>query len=520
MERSNENLGLCNKCRARVPAEFYTKDNQAWIRKNCPLCGPNESLVSTDATVWQEKRDLWQYVPNDPQHCTLNCDVCQRDHKPNMIFLDVTNRCNMNCPICIATIRDMKFDFNPPMDYFEKIFSEIGKMNPKPVVQLFGGEPTVRGDLLEIIAVARKHGLRPHVTTNGLRLADEEYCRKLCEAKVPMRFAFDGRSADIYERLRNNRGAYEKKMKALENLKKYSRRKHTLIACAAYGINDQYIGDMLQYCHDNRDLISDLGIIPLTENWEEGEFDAAVHTTMEDVEKMVQQAVTGGGVEFLPAGISYALRKSRSFFRKNPRSEVLLLAGVHPNCESFTLLVSDGETYRSVGHYLKKSLKQAAQEFMEISKRIDPKLERLDRDKFFQRVRGQLLLARVLGPWFFKTVDFKRLAGGSPLLALIKLGFGRLFRKRGSSDMPNRRARRVLRVGVLPFEEQHSVDAARMESCKASFVYEDVTDGKIKYIPACLWYPYRNPLLKQIADKYKVVHSPSDIEMTTEPAQS
>ena len=66
-----------------------------------------------------------------------------------------------------------------------------------------------------------------------MRLADEEYCKKLCEARVPTRFGFDGRSADIYEQLRNNRWAYEKKMKALENLKKYSRRKHAIIATAA-----------------------------------------------------------------------------------------------------------------------------------------------------------------------------------------------------------------------------------------------------------------------------------------------
>ena len=86
-------------------------------------------------------------------------------------------------------------------------------MNPQPVVQLFGGEPTVRDDLFEIIALARKYGLKPHVTTNGLRLADEEYCKKICEARVGMRFAFDGFSPDIYEKLRHNRPAYDKKIK-------------------------------------------------------------------------------------------------------------------------------------------------------------------------------------------------------------------------------------------------------------------------------------------------------------------
>jgi uncharacterized radical SAM superfamily Fe-S cluster-containing enzyme len=495
------NLGLCNKCRERVPAEFFTRDEQTWIRKDCPACGPNESLVSSDAKVWQGKRDLWHYVPVDRVACTLKCDKCHTNHKPNIVFVDVTNRCNMNCPICIATIREMGFDFNPPMDYFEKLFTDIGRMEPPPVVLLFGGEPTVRTDLLEIIDLAKKKGLKPHVVTNGVKLADEEYCKKLCDARVPLRFAFDGRSPDIYEKMRQNRGAYEKKMQALANLKKYSRRKHTIIAAAAWGVNDQYIGDLIEFVHENRDLISDLGIIPLTENWEPGTFDAVKTTTMEDVEKMVRQALPEGEVEFIPSGLAYALKKPRSFFRKSPRSEVLLLAGVHPNCESMTLLISDGQKYRGINYYLKRPFSQVAVEVAALAKKIEPRLDRLDTKKFFQRLRGQFLCLRTFVPWSLRTVRWIRLADGKPVRAILKLLFGPRQTAEGLSS--GRRPRRVLRLGMLPFEEQHSIDAARMENCKAVFAYE-AEDGKTRTIPACLWYPYRNPILKKLSEKYGI----------------
>jgi MoaA/NifB/PqqE/SkfB family radical SAM enzyme len=433
----------------------------------------------------------------------MQCDQCQIDHKPNIVFLDVTNRCNMNCPICIATIRGMGFDFNPPLAYFEKIFAELGRMDPKPVVHLFGGEPTVRMDLLEIIAIGKKHGLKPHVQTNGVRLADEEYCRKLCEAGVPMRFAFDGRSPDIYERLRGNRGAYEKKMKGLENLKKYSHRKHAIVACAAWGFNDQYIGDLLQFCHDNRDLISDIAIIPLTENWDPGEFEVGAHTTMEDVEKMVQQSVQGGEVEFVPAGLSYIMRKPRSFFQRDIPSEVLLFAGVHPNCESMTLLMSDGKTYRSINHFLKRPLSHVALEAAALSKQIEAQLDRLDPSKFFQRFRGQLLVIRTFGGWGLRTVRVWRL---NPIRRVAKAVFWQAFRRLSRlAGLKPRRARDMVRVAVVPIEEQHSIDAARLRSCKAVFAYEDVADGTVKYFPACSWYPYRNPLLKKISQKYGIV---------------
>jgi len=496
------NLGICNECREAVPAEFLFRDGQVWIRKDCADCGPNESLVSTKAEAWQAKRDLWDYIPDRPVSCRMRCENCEIDHDPNMVFLDVTNRCNMNCPICIATIRGMGFDFNPPLEYFEKIFAHLGSMKRKPVVQLFGGEPTVRKDLLEIIAIGKKHGLKPHVVTNGVKLADEDYCRELCEARVPMRFAFDGRNADIYERLRHNRAAYDKKMKGLENLKKYSRRKHAIIACAAWGFNDQYMPDMFQFFHDNRDLISDVGIIPLTENWEPGVFEIERPTTMEDVEQMVAQCFPEGDVEFIPAGLSYSMLQIRSFFRTNPRSEVLLLAGVHPNCESITLLVSDGKRYRGVNHYLKKPLSQVAVEFAARARKIEPKLDRLDPKKFFQRQRGRMLVFRTFAFWVLGSVRFGRIFGYNPLGALFKVLFRKVFPKKSEHGFKSRRPRRVLRVAMLPFEEQHSIDAARLESCKAVFAYENVDDDKVKFFAACNWYPYRNALLEKISQKY------------------
>jgi MoaA/NifB/PqqE/SkfB family radical SAM enzyme len=500
----NVNLGLCNQCRARVPAEFFSRDGQMWIRKACPECGQTESMVSSHALAWQGKRDLWQYVPVDRVACRMNCDRCEIDHKPNIVFVDVTNRCNMNCPICIATVRDMGFDFNPPIAYFDKLFAEVARMQPKPVLLFFGGEPTVRDDLLEIIAIAKKHGLRPHVVTNGLRLADEQYCRTLCEARVPFRFAFDGRNAEVYERLRRNRSAYDKKMKALANLSKYSRRRHTMMATVGRGFNDRYIGDLFQFCHENRDLISDVGMIPLTENWRPGTFDAGVHTTMEDVEAMVAASFPVGEVEFIPAGLSYALRKPRSFFRKNPRSEVLLLAGAHPNCESITLLISDGKSYRGINHYLRKPFHQAAVEVAALCRKLEPRLDRLDAGRFVPRLRGQALILWTLLPWVLTRIRFDRLMR-NPFSALGRLLRSGRSRRPAGGQAVRRRARRMLRVAVLPFEEEHSIDAARLENCKGVFAYEDAEDGRVKYIPACLWYPYRNPILQKLSKKYGVV---------------
>jgi MoaA/NifB/PqqE/SkfB family radical SAM enzyme len=500
------NIALCNECRAPVPAEFFFPEGEVWIRKDCPSCGSNAWQVSSDASVWQAKRDLWDGVPTEPKECSLHCDRCRKNHHPNVVFVDVTNRCNMHCPICIAKLGGMGFDFNPPLEYFARIFAEIAKIHPKPVLQLFGGEPTVRDDLMEIVALAYKHGLQCHLTTNGLRFADEEYCRKLCQAGVGVRFSLDGLTPEIYARLRNNPHACRQKLKGLENLKKYCKRRITIISCAGKGINDKSLADLLQYCHDNRDLISDLGIIPLAQDWEEGRFESVGRTTMEDVEKMVEQAIPDGGVEFIPAGLSYWLRRARSFFRDNPHSEVLLLAGVHPNCESFSFLISDGRQYRGINYYLNKPFGKAVAELIKLLKKIDPQLIRLDPKKPFQRLQGRFLIAMTVAPWLLRIVNFRRLVGVNRFPGLLKIGWRVLVRKlskRFIRQIPKRRRPvPMLRIAVLPFEEQNAVDASRMENCKAVFAYEDVENDRIGTIPVCLWYPFRNAILEKIAAKY------------------
>jgi hypothetical protein len=298
-------------------------------------------------------------------------------------------------------------------------------------------------------------------------------------------------------------------MQGLENLRKHSHRKHAIIACAAWGFNDQHIGDLLQFCHDRRDLISDIALIPLTENWNPGEFEVSVRTTMEDVEKMVQQSVPGGAVEFIPAGLSYTMRKPRSFFDRGAPSEVLLFAGVHPNCESMTLLLSDGGSYRSINHYLKKPLSELALECTALSRQIEPQLDRLDPNKFFQRLRGQFLVIRTLGWWGFRRARIWRL---KPIRRLASAAFWHVYRKAlRLVGIRSRRPRTLVRVAVVPIEEQHSIDAARLMSCKAVFAYEDVEDGRVKFFPACSWYPYRNPLLEKISKKYGVVRNGSDV---------
>ena len=68
---------------------------------------------------------------------------------------------------------------------------------------------------------------------------------------------------------------------------------------------------------------------------------------------------------------------------------MLLLAGVHPNCESMTVLVSDGKQYRGINHYLKKPFSQGGRRVRRpVPGRSSRSCKRLDPHKFSSGCRG------------------------------------------------------------------------------------------------------------------------------------
>ena len=493
------NFGLCDRCGKRVPAGHEIRDGRAYLTKDCPDCGRTEALVSSDAARWQHKRDIYHYDPDEVLSCTLNCATCAKDHHPRIVFLDVTNRCNLDCPICLANVPGMGFVFNPPLEYFEKIFAEIGTWSPQPRIELFGGEPTVREDLFEIIEMARANKLPVSVVTNSVRLADEEYCKRICEAKVDLLLAFDGRDPEIYERMRGSATAYEKKLKALENVRKYTRRRHTVVCTLARGLNDRHMRDHFEFMHENRAIIRRLFFIPLTELWEKDDYETGVSTTTEDVEQILDEAFEDETLEFVPIGMFGFIEAAHGFFGKSR----VRFSTVHPNCESGAFLVSDGERYHPISSYMKRPLTEVASEFVLRAEKINPKLARLDPKKWFQRLRGKLLALRTFGPLVLGAVDFRKVMIGNRFLGMMRVLGGTLLGK-SFSDLMRRhtRIKDTVDITILPFEEPHSLESARLERCSAAFAYVDPDTDRVETVPFCTWCLYRKEVFRKIADKY------------------
>ena len=116
-----------------------------------------------------------------------------------------------------------------------------------PLLQLSGGEPTLRDDLPELVRFAKEAGCSyVQVNTNGIRLAeDPAYVQRLKEAGLDIVFLqFDGTREEIYEKLRGRR-LLETKLAAIRTCAACGLGV-TLVPTVVPGVNDDDLGALVR----------------------------------------------------------------------------------------------------------------------------------------------------------------------------------------------------------------------------------------------------------------------------------
>ncbi len=164
------------------------------------------------------------------------------------ILLYVTNSCNSQCKICCR--ESVRGDSSCDMTK-EKVKEILNKIGKNKRITLIGGEPTVRDDIFEIIGMIRKQGHRPEIFTNGLRLCDVKYVKRLKEAGLErVYFSFNGFRKGIYERMRGDGGQLQTKTVALRNLEVMNIGT-VLSSTIAKGINEDQIEPIIEFALDS-----------------------------------------------------------------------------------------------------------------------------------------------------------------------------------------------------------------------------------------------------------------------------
>lgn len=150
-----------------------------------------------------------ELILDDKQLNSLRTSLVE-DTKLDLMYLLLTDNCNMKCRYCFEDSPEISCDFKPSMmsektarksiDYFSWVTSKYGRPGGKKVIHLYGGEPTLNISALKA-AVIRVSELKESnilsretdviLITNGL-LMDDELATFLAKYKVAVGLSIDG----------------------------------------------------------------------------------------------------------------------------------------------------------------------------------------------------------------------------------------------------------------------------------------------------------------------------------------
>jgi radical SAM protein with 4Fe4S-binding SPASM domain len=139
------------------------------------------------------------------------------NHKPRLIFWEVTKGCNLRCIHCRATATELSSPLDLPTAKALNVIEQVSQY-AKPILVLSGGEPLFRADIFELARFATDRGLRVALATNGT-LVTKEVARKIVDAGVRrVSISLDGANAATHEAFRGIPGAFAAALKGFRNL--------------------------------------------------------------------------------------------------------------------------------------------------------------------------------------------------------------------------------------------------------------------------------------------------------------
>lgn len=246
-----------------VDGMLVSHDGSVWIRRFCPKHGETESLYEEDLDIWRARQgwstptlaitpDRKDNFAGFPDGYREGLPASHGQHTC-ILLLNVTDRCNYSCPTCYASAMPPGTPAvrpeSPTIDEILRtvdtgIEREGGRLG---VVMISGGEPTVRGDIEELLKrIMERSVTRVMLNTNGRRISkDDRFLKFLHDnrKRIEIYLQFDGLRPSTYEKLRGEDVAEEKQL-ALCRLNE-AQIFNTLVMTVAKGINDDEVGDVI-----------------------------------------------------------------------------------------------------------------------------------------------------------------------------------------------------------------------------------------------------------------------------------
>lgn len=146
-------------------------------------------------------------------------DKLGRAKIPFRYFLELTYKCNLNCPYCYVGSERNKQELTT--DEWKRVIDQLPFYS---IATLVGGEPLIRKDFVEIFAYTSKKIMnKVHVVSNGILINDEIIKAFIKYKLLLLSVSLDG-WGENHDKNRGKDGIFDRILSNLENLKSQNKR--------------------------------------------------------------------------------------------------------------------------------------------------------------------------------------------------------------------------------------------------------------------------------------------------------
>jgi uncharacterized radical SAM superfamily Fe-S cluster-containing enzyme len=343
-------------CGKVITARMFEEQGKVYMEKTCPEHGYVKDLYWSDVELYL-KAERWEFGdgrglmnPNTRNvSCPSDCGICDR-HTSHTVLgnIDLTNRCNLTCPICFANANVTGKVYEPTREQIVDMLKLYRAEQPVAgrVVQFSGGEPTIHPDFFGILRAARDLGFsHVQIASNGIKLADPDFAARAAEAGLhTIYLQFDGLDDRVYVQTRG-RALLDTKMKAVESIRRAGM-KIVYVPTIAGGINEDQVGKILQFAIDNIDVSSGISYQPVALTGRiSREERRRLRFTLPDLVRCIgEQTGYTNKDDWYPLSLVGPFSKMLHATRGNPTVHITC----HPHCSLGTYLAIEPGTKRPV----------------------------------------------------------------------------------------------------------------------------------------------------------------------------
>jgi uncharacterized radical SAM superfamily Fe-S cluster-containing enzyme len=469
---------LCPECLVIIPATIREENGKVVMEKSCQKHGAFKDTIWSDAEMYL-RVEKWAKdgvgvenpaIPKAKQ-CPYDCGLCDLHlSHTGLANVDLTNRCNLRCPICFANANQAGYVFEPDYDTVVKMLKVLRAQRPvpTPAVQFSGGEPTIHPRFIDILKAAKDLGFAQiQVATNGIEFAKSlDFCQRASDAGLnTVYLQFDGLREEIYVRARG-KNLLEVKKKVIENFRKVKHHSSIVfVPTIVKGVNDDQIWPILRYALENMDVVRGVNFQPVafTGRMDREEL-AKGRYTLPDLAHDMETQSKGmiKTTDWYPVPVVAPVSELWSALYGDPKVTLT----THPHCGIATYMyVKDPDNIIPVTRFI--DVEPLFMELYELAKVAGPK-----KLKAFSKLKAFRLLRKYLKkdamPDGMSSVDFLRSLQGvlseSTKKELAKFSWQMMY------------------VGAMHFMDSYNYDIERVKRC---MIHYTTPDGKI--IPFCAY---------------------------------